>query len=96
MPADGGMQAPDPSALSTTCQTSCTASQAQYCSVDTDCPTGLTCQSLGGGAGGGAFNLPSFCAMPRPDAGMVVNDAGTVVDSGSSPPDSGTADAPAE
>jgi hypothetical protein len=97
--ADAGMQMFDPSTLSTTCQTSCTASQAQYCSTDTDCPSGLTCQSLGGGAGGGLFNLPSFCAMPRPDAGTIGNDAGPVADSGSPPdtlPDTGTADAPAE
>jgi len=98
MAADAGMPMFDPSTLSTTCQASCTASQAQYCSADAGaCPTGLTCQSIGGGGGAG-FALPSFCAMPRPDAGIVVPDSG-VPDSGSpdmGPPDTGTADALAE
>jgi hypothetical protein len=97
MAADAGMPMFDPSTLSTTCQASCTASQAQYCTDDGGaCPAGLTCQALGGG--GGFFTLPSFCAMPRPDAGIVVPDSG-IPDSGSPPdtlPDTGTADAPAE
>jgi len=81
----------DPSTLSTTCQTSCTSTQMQYCSVDTDCPTGLTCQTPGGaGALGGIIMLPSVCAAPRPDAGT---DAGTVPDSGAEMGDDGATDA---
>jgi hypothetical protein len=81
----GGFGGFDPTALSTTCQSSCTSSQAQTCTADMDCPTGLTCQSaLGGGGGGlgglgglfGGISLPSVCRAPLPDAG--------------SPPDSGT------
>jgi hypothetical protein len=82
---------------STTCQASCTSLQQQYCSADTDCPAGKTCNAPGGGGGfgggGAGFGgmLPKVCGTPPPDAGTTTPvDAGTttVVDSG--------ADAPAE
>jgi hypothetical protein len=68
----------DPSMLSTTCQSSCAATQAQYCSTDTDCPAGLLCQNpLGNAFAGFGFSVPSVCAPPRPDAGpRPVRDAG--------------------
>jgi hypothetical protein len=45
-------------AFDTTCQSACETGQAQTCAMDSDCPTGMTCQSpagalgaLGGGGG---------------------------------------------
>jgi hypothetical protein len=75
---------------STTCQASCTSLQQQYCSADTDCPAGKTCNAPAGG-GAAAGMLPKVCGTPPPEAGTTTPvDAGTttVVDSG--------ADAPAE
>jgi hypothetical protein len=77
----------------TTCQASCTSLQQQYCSSDTDCPAGLTCNAPAGfggagGAGGfgaGLFMLPKVCGTPPPDAGTTtpVPDAGGSPDTGS-------------
>ena len=87
MAADGGMPTFNPSDSEHHLPVKLHSLSAQYCSADAGaCPAGLTCQSIGGGGGGG-FALPSFCAMPRPDAGIIVPDSG-VPDSGS-PPDIG-------
>jgi hypothetical protein len=98
----GGMPMFDPSQLDTTCQASCTATQTQQCAMDSECPSGQTCVSLGGGAGdagdaaaanpfGGLFMLPplpSLCMAPRPDAGPPpVVDAGTTEDTGTPTPE---------
>jgi hypothetical protein len=83
----------DPSQFSSACQSSCTGSQTQYCTVDTDCPPGmgLTCQ--GGSMFG--FSLPSVCAPPPPDAGTRREAGGEpTIDSGT--PDAGTVDAGAD
>jgi hypothetical protein len=89
----GGFGNFDPSQFSSACQSSCTPSQAQYCTVDTDCPAGmgLVCQNLGGANGGGfGFSLPSVCAPPPPDAGT--RDSGPpTIDSGT--PEAGPVDA---
>jgi hypothetical protein len=83
----GGFGNFDPASLSSTCQSSCTATQMQYCTVDTDCPSGQTCQAPGGAGGlgalGGFITLPSSCAAPRPDAGVAVDSGSPGDDSGS-------------
>lgn len=87
----------DTSALNTTCQTSCTATQTQYCSISdagvgSGCPSGQTCQPLGGGAAGalgGIIMIPNVCAAPRPDAGEPMVDSGSGDDAGSNTPDAG-------
>jgi hypothetical protein len=96
----------DPTMLSTACQSSCTGTQAQTCAMDSDCPTGLTCQSPFAGAGGGGLGstitgllggggaaLPSVCAMPLPDAGKAPADSGSTVPEASTPDAGDTTDA---
>ena len=91
----GGVPMIDPSQFSTTCQSSCTATQTQYCTTDTDCPTGLTCQAPpGAGALGGFITLPNTCAAPRPDAGVATPDSGPTGDN--STPEAGSVDAAQE
>lgn len=84
----GGFGGFDPSQLSSACQSSCTATQTQYCTMDSDCPPGMGLVCQGGGGGGFGFSLPSVCAPPRPDAG-VREDAGESVPDAGTPPDAG-------
>jgi hypothetical protein len=89
----GGFGGFDPSQFSSACQSSCTGSQTQYCTVDADCPPGMGLICQGGGSQFG-FSLPSVCAPPLPDAG-IRRDAGEGdLDSGT--PDAGSVDAGAE
>jgi hypothetical protein len=81
----GGFGGFDPSQFSSACQSSCTASQTQYCTMDSDCPPGMGLVCQGGGAQFG-ISLPSVCAPPPPDGGIRREDAGVGV------PDSGTPD----
>ncbi len=91
----GGIPMIDPSMFSTTCQASCTATQTQYCTTDTDCPSGQTCQASPLAALVGAFiTLPSSCAAPRPDAGVTTPDSGSTGDD--STPEAGGVDAAQE
>jgi hypothetical protein len=84
----GGFGGFDPSQFSSACQASCTATQTQYCTMDSDCPPGMGLVCQGGGGGGFGFSLPSVCAPPRPDAG-VREDAGENVPDAATPPDAG-------
>ena len=60
---------------STSCQSSCTATQTQPCASDTECPAGQMCNAAGGLGGiGGALGglggmLPKTCGTPPPEAG---------------------------
>ena len=92
----GGVPMIDPSQFSTTCQSSCTATQTQYCTVDTDCPSGLTCQASPLAAlVGGFITLPNTCAAPRPDAGVAATpDSGSTGDD--TTPEAGSVDATQE
>jgi Cys-rich repeat protein len=98
----GGFGNFDTSALATTCQSSCTATQTQYCSTDSECPAGQTCQAPGAGGLGGAFGglimSSNICAAPKTDAGTttVVEAGAGSDDGGGEVPDSGGADALAE
>ena len=93
----GGIPMIDPSQFSTTCQSSCTATQTQYCTMDTDCPSGLTCQAPpGAGALGGFIMLPNTCAAPRPDAGAATIDSGSAGEDSGSTPGTGSVDAAQE
>jgi hypothetical protein len=59
--------------------TACPKGDDQLCSPQTPCPTGETCQPLGGGRGGGGTEI---CRAPimRPDGGINRPDAGTTMD----------------
>ena len=93
----GGFPTFDTSQLATTCQASCMGTQTQECGMDSECPSGQTCQPVGG-AGNPIANfimLPSVCAVPRPDAGTAdAADTGSapVEDTGAPTPDADTAD----
>ena len=87
----------DPSMFGTTCQASCTATQTQYCTTDTDCPSVETCRVVAHTALVGAFiTLPSSCAAPRPDAGVTTPDSGSTGDDTGSTAEAGSADATQE
>jgi hypothetical protein len=92
----GGFPMFDTSQLATTCQSSCMGTQTQECGMDSECPSGQTCQPVGGANNplAGILMLPSVCAVPRPDAGTPVADTGTppVEDTGAPTPDADTAD----
>jgi hypothetical protein len=78
----GGLGGFDTSQFNTTCQTSCAPSQTQECAMDSECPTGQTCQSPPGAAAlGSVIMLPKDCAVPVADSGTT-----PVVDSGTTPP----------
>jgi hypothetical protein len=98
MAGAAGIPMIDTSTLNTTCQASCTATQTQYCSISdagigSGCPSGQTCQQLGGGAAAalaGFITIPNVCTAPRPDAGESTPDSGSAGDdAGSNVPDSG-------
>jgi hypothetical protein len=78
----GALAGIDFSMFNTTCQTSCMGPQTQECSMDSECPSGMTCQAPAGAGGLGAFAgllmLPKTCAVAPPDAGTTpVTDSGT-------------------
>jgi hypothetical protein len=92
----GGFGSFDTSQFATTCQTSCMGTQTQECAMDSECPSGQTCQSAGGAGGNplaGFIMLPSVCMAPMPDAGTTSADTGTPPpDTGAPTPDADTAD----
>lgn len=62
---------------STSCQSSCSATQTQQCASDTECPMGQTCNAAGGGMGGlgglaGGLMPAKTCGTPPPEAGATM------------------------
>ena len=62
---------------STSCQSSCSATQAQQCASDTECPMGQTCNAAAGGMAGlgglaGGLMPAKTCGTPPPEAGTTM------------------------